>query len=201
MTAERLAKIISWILNPLIMPTIGLLLIFYSNTYLSLIPVDGKKVIFTIFFIGTFLVPISFLPVFYYLRLIREIEMSSTERIFPLFVTAIVYFFAFYLLRSIPIPFITGFLFATALSVLLSAVISLFWKISSHLIGIGGLTGLIYALFYRYNADIRIILLIVILAAGLVGFARLQLEKHTPAQVYTGYLLGLVVVGITLLFV
>ena len=45
------------------------------------------------------------------------------------------------------------------------------------------------------------ILALVMLMAGIVGYARLKLNAHTPAQVYSGFLLGVVVEIITLFLI
>jgi hypothetical protein len=193
--AKRIATIISWGFNPMIMPSIGLLLIFGSHSYLSLIPFEGKRIIFFIVFAGTFLVPLSFIPVFYYLKLISTVEMNRVERIAPLFATAIVYFFTFYLIRRIPFHFINAFLLASAIAVLANAIINSWWKISSHMIGIGGIIGLIIGLFVRYNINISLSLPCAILAAGLIGYSRLELESHTPSQIYGGFFLGCALVA------
>ena len=71
-------------------------------------------------------------------------------------------------------------------------------KISMHMLAQGG----IMAVYLRVAMtdqlwDLRW-LSALILGAGLVGWSRLQLKAHTPAQVYTGFLLGLLTVWITL---
>ena len=39
---------------------------------------------------------------------------------------------------------------------------------------------------------------VLLLSAGLVGWSRLRLGAHTPAEVYSGFALGLLTVWITL---
>jgi membrane-associated phospholipid phosphatase len=200
MFSEKISKIITYIFNPLIMPTIGMLMIFSSGTYLSYIPIEGKKLILTVVFAGTFLLPLSLLPVFFYLRVIKNIEMNeNSRRSIPLLTTSIFYFFTFWIIKRFPVPFINVFIFATALCVVLNLLINLKWKISSHLIGSGGLTGLSTALFLRLNADIVNMLIITLLITGITGFARLKLNAHTPSQVYSGFLLGFATVTFLIL--
>jgi hypothetical protein len=61
------------------------------------------------------------------------------------------------------------------------------------MIGWGGLTGLILILSLKFNSNLMFFLITSILMSGLIGFARLKLEEHSPAQIYTGYLMGIVV--------
>ncbi len=192
---EKFAKIISYIFNPLLMPSLGLLMIFNSGTYLSYLPFEAKRLIFLVIFSGTFIIPASFIPIFIYFKIINEVEVeSASQRIIPLVLTGVIYFCTFYMLRAMPVPFINIFILSTMMCILINAIIIIKWKISSHLIGIGGLTGLAIGLFIRMNADIAYFLIALILIAGFLGYARLRLRMHTPAQIYTGFLLGFAIV-------
>jgi hypothetical protein len=198
--SEKIAKVISFVFNPLIIPTLGLFMIFYSGTYLSYIPFEGKKLIFTVIFAGTFLIPVSFIPLLMYLKVIDNIEINNpTQRVLPLVITLIIYCCTFFLIRKMPLLFLTAFILSSAICILLNAIIVTKWKISSHLIAAGGLVGLALGLIFRLNADIPFLFIIAVLIAGLLGFARLRLQAHTPFQVYGGFFLGLlVVVGLLL---
>jgi membrane-associated phospholipid phosphatase len=194
-TSESIAKIISYIFNPLLMPTLGILIIFHSGTYLSYMPFEGKKFLFTLIFAGTFVIPLCFLPFYFYFKVIQSVEMETQlQRIMPLLITCVLYFCTFYILRSMPVPFITMFVFSTCVSLLVNLLILLKWKVSSHLIGLGGITGLIASLHIRLNADITNFLILSILLSGLVGSSRLRLNSHTPSQVYLGFLIGFSIV-------
>jgi hypothetical protein len=67
------------------------------------------------------------------------------------------------------------------------------------MVGIGGLTGLIGFLIWSLRVDLQFLLMLAIVSAGLIGFARLQMKVHDQAQVYSGFLAGLLSVGLTML--
>ena len=70
-------------------------------------------------------------------------------------------------------------------------VINHWWKISAHLTGIGGLLGGICS-FALYYGHLPITLIIITLVWALIlMYARLYLQAHTPLQVVCGLLLGL----------
>ena len=201
-TTTLIAKIISFVFNPLIMPSLGLILILFTGTYLSFIPFEGKQLLLTVVFAGTFILPLCFVPLFLYFKIIKNIEMESpSQRIIPLVITTTLYICTYYVMRKMPVPFINMFILASSLCVLLNTIILLFWKISSHLIGIGGIVGLMAGLIFRLDANIPYLFIIIVLIAGLIGASRLKLEAHTPAQVYAGFFLGLFVVGGSLIFI
>ena len=200
--SEIFAKFISVIFHPLLMSTFGLLIIFNSGTYISYIPFEAKRVIFYLFFSGTVIIPLCFIPIFLYFNVIENAKIDSpTHRFLPLLVTGVLYFSTYYILRKYPIPFINLFLLSSSICVFINACIAPWWKISSHLIGAGGLTGLVLSMFIRLNADISLLLIFAIIISGLIGFARLCLNTHTQLQVYGGFFLGLIVVcGMILIF-
>ena len=74
---------------------------------------------------------------------------------------------------------------------LIAHLVTLKWKISAHMIGIGGLTGVMIGLSQRFSIDHFWIILFLILTSGLIGFARLKIKAHTYQQVYAGFILGL----------
>jgi membrane-associated phospholipid phosphatase len=52
---------------------------------------------------------------------------------------------------------------------------------------------------FRYQIVTFPVVIPCLLIAGLLGYARLKLEAHTPAQVYSGFAIGLI--SMFLLFV
>jgi membrane-associated phospholipid phosphatase len=58
------------------------------------------------------------------------------------------------------------------------------------MLGMGGLVGTFLGLALRYQVDALQLVSALVLLSGLVGYARLRLNAHTPAQVYAGFLSG-----------
>lgn len=200
---NKIASVISYIFNPLIMPTIGIFVMFSTNSLMVYQPPEIKRAVYLIVFLSTFVLPFSFIPFFLYNKLISGIMMKNRkERIIPLIVTSIMYIFAAFLIYRIPVAvFLKKFIIAVAINVLLVLIVSLRWKISVHMVGVGGLVGLIVSLSLYDRSNILYFLIASIILAGLIGSSRLQLEAHNPPQVYAGFLQGLIVVTTFLLLV
>ncbi|MBI5218084.1 MAG: PAP2 family protein [Bacteroidia bacterium] len=194
------AKIISWLFHPLLMPTLGLVVLFNTGTYLGYLPFEYKKYLYLILFLTTGILPLIIIPVFIYRKFIRSLDMhNNNERIFPMIITLIFNGFAYYIFLKLPLPvLIKHYVFAVALCVCLALIITTKWKISTHMIGIGGVVGVIVSLSVLYMINLQWLLILSILSAGLIAFARLQLNAHSPAQVYTGFGLGFLAEFITL---
>src|SRR5690606_34994874 len=116
---------------------------------------------------------------------------TAKERRLPYLITVGFYFLTYYLLKNAQLPNIyLLMLLGATLSVMLSLIINLSWKISAHLVGMGGLVGGILGLSIRLGMNLIYPLAISILLTGLIGYARLRLSSHSPAQVYIGFLVG-----------
>jgi urea transporter len=85
------------------------------------------------------------------------------------------------------------FIIGGAVSILLSTLINLKYKISAHMVGLGGLLGVLISVSYLIHFDMTPYYIITIVVAGIVAFARLFLNEHKPAQIYLGFFLGLIV--------
>ncbi len=118
------------------------------------------------------------------------------DRIIPYITTFLFFAFTQHLIRSFPVNyFIATFLFSCTIAVLMVTAITLFWKISTHMVGIGGLTGLVIALSVEFRADLMTYLMLLILISGLLGTVRMISGDHKPLQVFLGFLLGILTVS------
>jgi hypothetical protein len=192
----RFARIISAVFQPLLIPSYSLLIIFGLKNYIALIiPFQAKQLIMAMVFTTTFLFPALFIIMLYKRGIISSVQMNDRkERIFPLTITSIFYFLAFYIIRQLHLPDIYFRLFlGSAVLVLSTLIISLFWKISAHMTAIGGLLGSLIGISQIVQNNLTGWVMLAVLCCGLVGFARLKLRAHNQAQVYTGFFTGFLV--------
>ncbi len=188
------SQIVSVLLHPLLMPTYGIIILLNSETHYSYIPWQAQKILYTLIFLTTFLIPVSIIPFLMSLKLIGNIQMNERkDRFIPLIISALSYYFGLYLINKLPfhVPlFIKLLVSGSLILILLNLLINIKWKISAHLIGIGGLLAFVFAfsiVFYTRLIDVIILLSVL---SGVVAVARLNLQAHNPAQVYSGFLLG-----------
>lgn len=113
------------------------------------------------------------------------------ERTIPYAGTLVFYALTIYLLKDVYLPAIlVRFMVAALISVFCAFIINFFWKISAHLIGMGGLCGALACISIKLQTDVTLLLLLAIFISGLVGASRLLLKAHSPSQVYAGYFIG-----------
>ena len=189
----KIAKIISCLFHPLLMPTYAFMLLFSIKAYFSLIiPAEGKLRILLLIFIVTFIFPVMVILFFKSRNLIKSLyQLSKQERKFPYITTIVFYFLAYYLLKNVQIsPIFHFFTFGATIISLVAFLINFFWKISIHMIAIGGVIGMLLGLSFTGIIESPLIVTVAIFIAGLTGFARLQLKANNQLQVYAGFFLG-----------
>jgi hypothetical protein len=196
------ARITSFVFHPLLIPTIGFLLLFNTDFYFTLIPWTIKRMILLIVFLSTCLLPAFSLGFLGYSQKIDLKMEKSTDRIFPLILSSIFYYSGYMILDRLPIfPIYKFFLIASILVQIALMFVSMIWKISAHSAAIGGLLGGVMAISFLLNENPVYLILGLILISGMVGSSRLILEKHNNRQVYFGFLLGFLIMFSVFLYV
>ena len=79
-------------------------------------------------------------------------------------------------------------------------LVSLRWKISLHLTGMGALTAMLVVMNFIGVGNMFVPLAVVVLASGALASARLYLGCHNGAQVFAGFCGGFVVAVLAVLF-
>lgn len=197
------ANFLSTALSPLLMPTYGIFLALWVSV-LCLLPY-GTRVTVLLMCMGiTCILPLIFLSVLHHFKLIKNLHVDQREqRLIPYLFTALCYGVAAYYLfyRHSPQWFVM-FPVGSAITVLVMALISLKWKISAHMAGIGGVIALVYQIHVQGLSAFYLLwlLCILIVVAGLLGSARLTLKRHNLWQVLAGVVVGFLCVSLTMRF-
>ena len=112
-----------------------------------------------------------------------------------LYVTSMIFFFwAQYSLREQPqIPrILVAFMFGVFISSAVALIANIYFKISMHAIGMGGLIGICFIIMQQNTMLMTWALSTAFLIAGLVCTARLIVGDHTSKEIYTGLLAGFI---------
>ncbi len=187
------AKTLSTIFSPFYTP-IWVLLGLFLFSYLKMLPFSYKLFILSMVYIFTILIPRACISMFKHINRQTNIQLSSREhRHLPYILTLISYTVCFILMTRFNVPmFFKGIVMAALVAQIICVMVNAWWKISTHMVGIGGLTGALLAfssLFY-FNPVIPACVLIII--AGALGTSRIILRQHSVSQVAVGFFVGLV---------
>lgn len=190
---SSISRFLSYILHPLLMPFFAVVLVMNLNTYIAYsISPQLQRIIISLVFITTGALPVLTAIFLLQKGMIRSLEMESiSERRIPFISTAVFYLICFYLLQQLPVPrMLSLMVLGATITIFVAWMLSFRWKVSIHMIGIGGLTGMLFGLSKILNADLLTIIIITILFSGLLGTSRIILGAHSPKQVYVGFLIG-----------
>jgi membrane-associated phospholipid phosphatase len=189
------AHFASFLFHPVFMPVLGLILIFNSGIYATKLPVQYLQFIYSMALLCNVILPLSIIPVLIYLRHLQDVKIDDRrERLIPLFFATICFYMSYHIISRIsPLVLANLFLLSAAISVFIVLFISIFWKISLHTAGLGGILGLITIISRVYHADLVIILSAAILVSGIIATSRLALRAHTISQILAGFTVGFVV--------
>lgn len=193
---RRIALIISYIFHPLFACTYTIAIMFSINSiFNSSITLNGKLLVLGFVFATTFLFPFMLIFILYRRGMITNLQMEvREERTFPYLMTAVFYYSMYYMLRQLQLPtMFSEFVLGSTLLIALALIINFWWKISIHMIAIGGMIGTMIGISLQLNYDMRLLIALLFIVAGLIGFSRLKLESHKQSQVYTGFLMGLLI--------
>lgn len=208
---KRLALVISVVFHPLLMPTFllgTLFLLAPSIVGIDVLGLNTRLALLAFIGITTFTMPALSVYYLYRMGYVKSLHLESLdERRLPYFVTATVYGFMAYFFRyrlsplSDIVPSVGVFLGSIALSVVIAGIISNWWKISAHAIGVGGFLGAIASVAVKFTqTQLLLPLVSIVVLVGVVSSARLSLNAHTPAQIAAGIAVGLIVSTLAVVF-
>lgn len=172
-------------------------LLFGHHSYFSAIyRPEFINRIYLIAAILTVAMPLVSLLVLHKWGMISDINLSKRkERILPTYIALIYYGSFYYLMRQIQGVdiVILSAIFSCIVAITMTNIITSWWKISIHGAGISLITGIFIAATQVKHVNHTPTILLLLLLIGLVGSSRIYLNRHTPAQVYAGSILGFLV--------
>ena len=187
------AKVISYLLHPLLMPTFlfGALLYFLPKSFQQL--QSRGWLLLSVFFGMTFVLPALNLVFFKVTGTIKSLSMMDRrERIMPSILISMVYAVIGYMIYwKIPFPVFYKLMFIVAALSVVVTVATFFFKISAHAVGISGMAGILLAMATLSSAsELMVPALVAIVLAGLTKSSRLMLDAHDLSEVGWGGVVG-----------
>lgn len=192
---KSISHVISTVFQPLLMPTYGIMLLFVY-TYFGVIYRHQFWQIVSPVILFSFAIPAILIYILFRIGIVSDLSLKiRRQRIYPYLITLLSYtvMIIFYHRMHMPRWFMM-IMVASVVIMVIAILITLLWKISAHMFGIGGLIGGAMAVSYfveRSNPYYMFMGLFII--AGLVGTSRLILKRHTLPQVIAGFMLGFLV--------
>mgnify|MGYP003329465820 CR=1 FL=1 len=193
---RALAGFISYVFHPLFLPlyVILFLLFVHPDAFTGFSPA-ARWQIFFIVFINIVLFPLLSVLLLKALGFIDSIFLRERkDRIIPYIACGIFFFWAYNVFKQQPqYPLLwVSFLLGLFLSSSAALIANIYFKVSMHAIGVGGVAGFFLMLTNSNQMPMPWPLALSILIAGFVCTSRLLLKAHRPFDIYGGLVIGFV---------
>ena len=199
-----LAHLVSVLLIPLLLPTYLFTIILYKLPQLAhLSSLDDKLLLLSGLVIVTVLLPLAVVFVLYKYKAVSSLFLAKREdRRIPQLISLLLYggFTIFLILRYGSGNILSVVMAINTVSLFAIAIITNYWKISTHTSGATGFSTILLVLLIKYfSVGLLVLFLLAATLTIAVFYARLYLKAHTLKQVLLGGLLG-TISGLSLIF-
>ncbi len=186
-------RFVSVVMTPLLMPTYGVFLALWA-TVLCYIEVGTRLMVLIMVAAITCLLPMIFIAVLHNAKVITDKRLvNRKERWLPYICMIVCYIAAAFYLQYVHSPsWVVAIVWGALASAVVATVVTLWWKISAHATGAGGLLAVTLCIhdFGLSVFNMLGVVIVVILLCGLVCTSRLVLKRHTPMQLLAGFFNG-----------
>jgi len=193
----KIFQIISNILHPMNIMTYAALMVFFLTPVIVL-PLGIRLFMVGEVFFYTCAIPFIFCLLLYKFKVISDWKLHDRkERNIPIVASIVCYAictYALYSHRYLPnwamLPFYGSILTAT-----IAWVVSFWWKISGHALGLSSLMAMSWVYFFMFQGIFLplYVPLTLLILLGLLCSIRVYLGRHTLPQVYVGSAVGILV--------
>lgn len=192
---QFLAHLFSYIFHPLFIPLyITFFLEFVHPTYFSGFSVAGKKKVLLLIALNAVAFPAITVLLLKGLGFIDSLFLrTQRDRIIPYIASGTFFFWTQYVLREqnqVP-RILVAFMFGVFISSSAALIANIYYKISMHAIGMGGVAGLFIVIMLQNTMLMTWPLSLAFLLAGLVCTSRMIVSDHRPKEIYSGLMVGM----------
>ncbi len=195
------ARVVSTVFTPFYLPMLGLIVMFLFS-YLNRYPWVYKLQVLAVAYLFTVVLPPVLIGLYRRYQGWTPIELGQRERrMVPYIISILCYFVCVYDMQQMHMPHFMGSIIMAALAVqIVCAAINVWWKISTHTAGIGGVGGALFIFSELLYFNPVWWMCLVIAIGGLVGTSRMILRQHSLSQVVAGFCVGFVASAAAILF-
>lgn len=190
-----LSRLLGGLFHPLFAPMYVTFVLLYGDSSLSHFSSDVKCVFIAVIFFTTIIIPMAFLPVLKFTKLISSYNIErNVDRSLPLMFVAISYMCTqLFVIDGMNVSIFSRIFSSAGVLVSLLAAISYFWKISLHTVALSAVSAILYVLMFVGFGNFETWLIVSLICTGIVGSARLYLGKNNIYQILSGVIIGFLV--------
>ena len=189
------------IFTPFYLPLVGIAFLF-TFSYMNMLPMGYKVLVVTIVYFLTILIPTFLIHLYRRYHGWTLLQLGHKRRRLGAYaISMLCYLACIWLMYFHNIyHFIIIIVIAALIIQVVSLIINIWWKISTHTAAIGGVVGALmaFAELFRFNPVWWLCL--TLLFSGVLGTSRIVLRQHTLGQVIVGFFVGVACAFVTILY-
>lgn len=191
------AQLFSILFHPIFIPTyVVAFLVSFHPSYFAGFSAGLKLRILLITILNTAFFPAFSVGIMRGLNFIKSVMLpTQQDRIGPYLAVMIFYFWAarvFFKFEPTLDPIMPSFMTGVFLTSIAALLLNIFFKISMHAMGCGGMIGILLVIMNSNSMLMTWPLAAALLITGLVCSSRLIVSDHAGKEIYTGLLAGVV---------
>ena len=193
------AAFFSYLFHPLFMIAWVCLYLLYRNSLVFTGETSFEKmIVFLRVFSTSIFLPLVTVLLLKALGFIKSIQLrTQKDRIIPYVACITFFFWSFYVSKQLVDPFeMRAFLLSLFITASASLLINNYMKVSMHAIAAGGLVSFFTLLLFSNRLDDVLSLLLAFLIAGITCTSRFIVSNHTSAEIYAGFVSGIIIQAI-----
>lgn len=192
---NRLAKILSWVMHPFVVPIYVMLVLMFADTVHSYYPLRIKFYLLWSVALYTLVLPWLTLALLKRLQQIRRLRLTKRQFIvIALLVGAVCYMLcSMTMMRASSLMLFRKMAVAGVLCELFCLITIPFSRISLHLTAMGAVVALFTLLNILGEISLFWVLLVVIMLSGMLASARLYMGRNRSLQLLVGFVGGFVI--------
>jgi hypothetical protein len=191
-----LARLVSYLFHPLLVGIyMAAYMIFINPVYYNYVDPREKILSLATVFNNNFVFPVIVVLLLKGLGFIKSIYLNTAkERIVPYMASIIFFFWTWYVFYNKPDApqtmkdMLQGIFYAS----IIAMTANIYFKISMHAIGMGGLIGMMLMILFEGMMMSPLPFIVSILLTGLVMTSRLIASDHEKGDIAAGFLAGLI---------
>ncbi|MBP5377006.1 MAG: hypothetical protein J6Y41_03470 [Bacteroidaceae bacterium] len=189
----KIARVLSIVFSPFYTP-VWILIVLFFNSYLQMLPIEYRLFLLFTVFIFTVFIPRLGINIFRMVMSWTHMQLSHREhRHMPYLLTICSYTVCLVVLSRVNVVmFVRGVVMAAFVSQIVCVFINAWWKVSTHMVGMGGMVGALIAFSNLFYFNPMWYVCALILLSGALGTSRIILRQHSLAQVIVGFIIGFV---------
>lgn len=201
--ADTAARAVSTALHPFLVPVYAIAVFMLGDTMMAAAPARLKWFFSVMIVLVALIIPALSIALLRALRVISDFSLERRQdRTIPIAIVALSYGICVMMVGDIMWGFmIRKFLIAAFCCAVSALIVTMFWKISLHMIAAGGVTAMFVVLAVAGIGSTFVPLIAALLLSGILASARLWLGSNNLAQVGAGYLLGFALTAAAMLLI